>query len=198
MIEESGLIVRRKGGRGWYDRFRKRIMFPIQDNLGRFIGFGGRLLEEEDSESPKYINTNENSIFHKGRQLYGFHLAEEPIRKSDHVFVVEGYIDVIKMYEAGYGNTVAPLGTALTEEQVAQIMRYTRNIYLIFDPDTAGVKAALRSTMILHRRGTDPYIIRLPSGCDPGNFFNNYTSDDFELLKRDAITGIEFIIKKKP
>jgi DNA primase len=74
-------------------------------------------------------------------------------------------------------------------------MRYTRNIYLIFDPDTAGVKAALRSTMILHRRGTDPSIIRLPGGCDPGNFFNNYTSDDFELLKRDAITGIEFIIK---
>jgi DNA primase len=196
LIEESGLIVRRKGDRGWYDRFRKRIMFPIHDNLSRSIGFGGRLLEEaESSESPKYINTNENSIFHKGRQLYGFNFAEESIRKSDHVFVVEGYIDVIKMYEAGYGNTVAPLGTALTEEQVALIMRYTRNIYLIFDPDRAGVKAALRSTMILHRRGTDPSIIRLPSGFDPGNFFNTYTIEDFELLKRDAITGIEFIIK---
>lgn len=194
-IEETGLIVRKKSGDGYYDRFRNRVIFPIQDNVGRFIGFGGRILQSDEKEIPKYINSSENLLFHKGRNLYGFFQAEEYIRKQDQVFVVEGYVDVIQMHAQGLKNTVAPLGTALTEEQVALILRYTRTIYLLFDPDEAGIKAAMRSTSIMHQRSVDPFIIRLPADCDPGDFFNTYSMDEFNLMKGDAVSGIDFIIK---
>jgi len=195
-VEEAGLILKRKSGTGYYDRFRNRIMFPIQDSIGRFNGFGGRLVGSGEGDSPKYINTSENQVFHKGGTLYGFTQAEEHLRKQDHVYIVEGYIDVVRMHEQGLRNTVAPLGTALTEEHVALILRHTRNIYLIFDPDDAGIKAALRSTAILHRRGIDPYIVRMPSGHDPGDFFDTYSLNDFSLMKGEALTGIEFIIRQ--
>jgi DNA primase len=200
IMEEAGLIIRRKSGTGYYDRFRNRIMFPIQDSVGRFIGFGGRTLGPEGDKGheqarvPKYINTSENPIFHKGKSLYGFAQAEEHIRKKNHVYVVEGYIDVMGLHEQGLRNTVAPLGTALTEDHVAHILRYTRNIFFIFDPDEAGMQAAMRSTSILHRHGIDPFIIRLPFGHDPGDFFDSYSLDDFLLLKNEALTGIDFII----
>ena len=194
LIEETGLIVSKKSGEGYYDRFRNRIIFPIQDNIGRFIGFGGRTMQRNEKDTPKYINSSENTLFHKGENLYGLFQAEEYIRKQDHVFVVEGYVDVIQMHAQGLKNTVAPLGTALTDDQVALILRYTRNIYLLFDPDEAGVKAAMRSTSIMHQHRVDPLIIRLPADCDPGDFFNTYTMDEFNLLKRDAISGIDFII----
>jgi DNA primase len=194
LIEEAGLIVAKRQGTGYYDRFRNRIMFPIQDTIGRFIGFGGRTMQHDEKETPKYINTSESALFHKGENLYGLFQAEEHIRKRDHVYVVEGYVDVIQMYAQGLQNTVAPLGTALTNDQVALMLRYTRNIYLLFDPDEAGVKAAMRSTSIMHQHRVDPMIIRLPAEHDPGNFFNTYTMDEFELLKRDSISGIDFII----
>ena len=195
LIEETGLIVRKKSGDGYYDRFRNRVIFPIQDNIGRFIGFGGRILQSGEKGIPKYINSSENLLFHKGRNLYGFFQAEEYIRKQDHVFVVEGYVDVIQMHAQGLKNTVAPLGTALTEEQVALILRYTRTIYLLFDPDEAGIKAAMRSSSIMHQLSVDPFIIRLPADCDPGDFFNTYSMDEFNLMMRDAVSGIDFIIK---
>jgi DNA primase len=148
-----------------------------------------------DEGVPKYINSSENLLFHKGQNLYGFYQAEEFIRKQEHVFVVEGYVDAIRMHDQGLKNTVAPLGTALTEDQVALILRYTRTIYLIFDADEAGTKAAMRSTSIMHQRSVDPYIIRLPAGSDPGDFFNTYSIDEFNLMKEDALSGIDFIIK---
>ncbi len=194
LIEETGLIVGKKSGEGYYDRFRNRIIFPIQDNIGRFIGFGGRILQSNDKETPKYINSSENTLFHKGENLYGLFQAEEYIRKQDHVFVVEGYVDVIQMHAQGLKNTVAPLGTALTDVQVALILRYTRNIFLLFDPDEAGIKAAMRSTSIMHQHRVDPLIVRLPADCDPGDFFNTYSMEEFNLLKIDAISGIDFII----
>ena len=196
LIEEAGLAVRRKSGTGYYDRFRNRIMFPIHDSIGRCIGFGGRTVGPDSGNAPKYINTSENLIFHKGSTLYGLSQAEESMRRADHVYVVEGYIDVIRMHEQDLRNTVAPLGTALTEEHVSLILRYTRNVYLIFDPDEAGVKAALRSTSIMHRRALDPFIIRFPSGYDPGNFFDNYRIEDFMLMKKEALTGIDFIVRR--
>ncbi len=194
LIEESGIIVKRKSGSGYYDRFRNRIIFPIQDTIGRFIGFGGRVLPGSDPDLPKYINTNENAVFHKGRHLYGLYQAEAVIRKSDSIFIVEGYVDVLRMHEAGYTNTVAPLGTALTEEQVSLFMRYTRNNYLVFDSDEAGTKATLKSISLMHRKGIDPSVIRLPAGCDPGDFFDSYTPEDFNLLIKDAVTGFDFIV----
>jgi DNA primase len=196
LIEEAGLAVRRKSGTGYYDRFRNRIMFPILDRIGRYVGFGGRILGSNKESIPKYINTSENPIFHKGSTLYGLSQAEESLKKLDHAFVVEGYIDVIRMHDQGLRNTVAPLGTALTEEHISLILRYTRNMYLIFDPDEAGVKAALRSTTIMHRRGVDPFVIRLPGGYDPGNFFDTYELKEFLLMKEEALTGIDFIIRR--
>jgi DNA primase len=196
LIEEAGLAVKRKSGSGYYDRFRNRIMFPILDRIGRCVGFGGRILGSNNAGIPKYINTSENLIFHKGSTLYGLSQAEESLKKLDHAFVVEGYIDVIRMHDQGLRNTVAPLGTALTEEHIALILRYTRNMYLIFDPDEAGVKAALRSTTIMHRRGVDPFVIRLPGGYDPGNFFDTYSVEEFLLMKDEAVTGIDFIIRR--
>ncbi|MGQ9615689.1 MAG: DNA primase [Spirochaetota bacterium] len=194
LIEEAGIVVKRKSGSGYYDRFRNRIIFPIQDTSGRFIGLGGRVLPGSDAELPKYINTNENMVFHKGKHLYGLYQAENPIRNMDSIFIAEGYVDVLRMHEAGYRNTVAPLGTALTEEQVSLFMRYTRNVYLVFDPDEAGRKATLKSISLMHRKGIDPFVIRLPANCDPGDFFNSHSNEDFDLLIKEAIPGIDFII----
>ncbi len=194
LLEESGLIVKKQKSYGYYDRFRNRIIFPIQDSIGRFIGFGARIFNKVKNDIPKYINTNENVLFHKGRHLYGFYIAEEFIRKNDSVFIVEGYFDVIRMHKEGLKNTVAPLGTALTEDQISLILRYTKNIYLAFDPDEAGKKATMRSISIMHKKGVDPSIIRFPSGKDPGDFFDIYSVDDFKILTEDAISGIDFLL----
>jgi DNA primase len=193
-IEESGLILKKKSGNGYYDRFRNRIIFPIQDSIERVIGFGARTIDETNPEIPKYVNTNENVLFHKGRTLYGISQAAESIRKNGSVYIVEGYFDVMRMHSAGKKNTVAPLGTALTEEQISIALRYTNSVYFIFDPDEAGTKATLRSISLIHRKGIDPAIIRLPSGKDPADFFDEYSVDDFDLLVEEAQPGTWFIV----
>jgi DNA primase len=195
LLEQAGLIVKRKSGTGYYDRFRHRVMFPIQDAIGRCIGFGGRTLEQGE-ETPKYINTSESPLFHKGRTLYGLFAAEVHIRKKDRVFVTEGYIDVIRMHQAGFPNAVAPLGTALTGEQVDVLLRYTRTIYLLFDPDEAGAKAAEKSVSLLHGKGVETFVIMLPSGTDPGDFFDSYAPQDFQLLVEEARGGVEFMLRR--
>jgi DNA primase len=204
ILEKAGLVVKRKSGEGHYDRFRNRIMFPIQDSIGRFIGFGGRALEtgrkdtgsrDDGFKAPKYINTNESPVFHKGRSLYGLYQAEQHIRRHDRVFITEGYIDVIRMFQAGFPNTVAPLGTALTGEQVDLLLRYTRNLYLLFDPDEAGRKAALNSTALVHARGVDPWVVLLPGETDPGDFFDTYSTGDFQTLVDESRSGIYFILE---
>jgi DNA primase len=194
LLEEAGLVVKRKQGTGYYDRFRNRIMFPIQDSMERVIGFGGRTFSPSDTDTPKYINSNENLVYHKGKNLYGFNIASEHIRKSGFAFIVEGYMDVLRMFKEGFRNTVAPLGTALTEDQISLIMRYTRKIFLCFDPDEAGKKAMIRAIHLMHSKGIDPSIILLPSGRDPGDFFDEYTKEDFQLFLDGAEPGIHFII----
>jgi DNA primase len=194
LLEEAGLIVQRKRGTGYYDRFRNRIMFPIQDSMERVIGFGGRTFGSSDADTPKYINSNENPVYHKGKNLYGFNIASEYIRKSGFVLIVEGYMDVLRMFKEGFRNTVAPLGTALTEEQLSLIMRYTRKIFLCFDPDEAGKKAMIRAAYLMHSKGIDPSIILLPSGRDPGDFFDEYRREDFQLFVDGAEPGIHFIV----
>ncbi len=196
LLEEAGIVIKRKKASGYYDRFRNRIMFPIQDTMGRVTGFGGRDLGG-DGNTPKYINTQENVLFHKGRQLYGFFQAEESLRKSDSAIIVEGYIDVIRMHEEGFENTIAPLGTALTAEQISLILRYTRRIYILYDSDEAGMNAAVKSTSIMHERGIDPVILRMPAGKDPGDFFDSYSSRDFNVIMEDGITGVEFVVARE-
>ncbi len=125
-----------------YDRFRHRIMIPIRDENGRMAGFGARIVDPQDI--PKFLNSPETPIFTKGHLLYGLDRARKPIRTADQAVIVEGYLDVIALHQAGYENVVSPMGTALTEEQLRLLKRFTRRIVLALDPDTAGQKAVLR------------------------------------------------------
>ncbi len=138
---EAGLISERDSG-GHYDRFRNRIMIPIRDENGKMAGFGARIINPDDL--PKFLNSPETPIFSKGRLLYGLDRARKPIRTADQAVIVEGYLDVIALHQAGYENVVSPMGTALTEDQLRLLKRFTRKIVLALDPDTAGQKAVLR------------------------------------------------------
>jgi len=138
---DVGLLSERDNG-GYYDKFRHRIMIPIRDENGRMTGFGGRILDPDDI--PKFMNSPQTPLFDKGRLLYGLDRARKPIRTADQVVIVEGYLDVIAVHQAGYENVVSPMGTALTEDQLRLLKRFTRKIVLALDPDTAGQKAVLR------------------------------------------------------
>ena len=144
LMEAAGLVVPRKGGNGFYDRFRHRLMVPIHDRQGRIIGFGGRSL---DGSEPKYLNSPETEVFDKGKHLYGFDKAADPIRRADCALVVEGYFDVIALHAAGVRHAVAALGTAMSAQQITQLCRCSesRRIILNFDADGAGVRAANRA-----------------------------------------------------
>lgn len=139
---QTGLVSERQEGSGVYDRFRNRIMFPIRDGQGRMAGFGARVLSSDDY--PKFLNSPQTALFDKGRLLYGLDLARKPVRAQDQVAIVEGYMDVIALHQAGFTNTVSPMGTALTEDQLRLLKRFTRRIVLALDADAAGEKATLR------------------------------------------------------
>jgi len=140
-ILEAGMLSERDTG-GYYDRFRRRIMIPIRDENGRMAGFGARILDPNDI--PKFLNSPQTPVFDKGRLLYGLDRARKPIRTADQAVIVEGYLDVIALHQAGYCNVVSPMGTALTEDQLRLLKKFTRRIVLALDPDTAGQKAVLR------------------------------------------------------
>jgi DNA primase len=138
---DAGLISERDSG-GYYDRFRNRIMIPIRDEQGRMTGFGARIVDSDDV--PKFLNSPDTAIFTKGRLLYGMDRARKPIRTADQAVIVEGYMDVIALHQAGYENVVSPMGTALTEDQLRLLKRFSRRIVLALDPDVAGQKAVMR------------------------------------------------------
>lgn len=138
---QSGMLTQRDEG-GGYDRFRNRIMFPIRDGNGRMCGFGARILDPNDV--PKFLNSPQTPLFDKGRLLYGLHLARKAIRAADQAVIVEGYLDVIALHQAGFANSVSPMGTALSEEQLRYLKRFSRRIVLALDADIAGAKATLR------------------------------------------------------
>ena len=140
-LMDAGLLSEREGG-GFFDRFRHRIMIPIRDENGRMTGFGARIVNPDDV--PKFLNSPETPVFSKGRLLYGLDRARKPIRATDQAVIVEGYLDVIALHQAGYENVVSPMGTALTEDQMRLLKKFTRRIVLALDPDTAGQKAVLR------------------------------------------------------
>ncbi len=152
----AGMVTERESG-GYYDRFRHRVMFPIRDQSGKLAGFGGRILDPEDV--PKFINSPQTVIFDKGRLLYGLDLARRTIRSKDQAVIVEGYLDVIALHQAGFSNTVSPMGTALTEQQLTLLKRFSRRIVLALDADAAGDKATLRGLQLARQtldRETDP------------------------------------------
>ncbi len=139
---DAGLVTEKEGGGKFFDRFRNRLLFPIHDNAGRMVGYGARALAAEDN--PKYLNSPQTALFDKGRLLYGLHKSIKSIRAKDQVVIVEGYMDVIGLHQAGFDNAVSPMGTALNEHQFRQLKRYTRRIVLALDPDAAGEKATMR------------------------------------------------------
>lgn len=166
MIEKAGLIIPKESG-GYYDRFRNRIIFPIFDIKSRPLGLGARVMDES---LPKYLNSPETPVYTKGKNLYGLHLSKEPIRDSDFVAVVEGYMDFLIPYQEGFKNIVASQGTALTTEQARLLKRYTRNIIMVYDADAAGELAALRSLDIFIEEQMDVRVAELDKGFDPDSY----------------------------
>lgn len=165
-VEQVGLVVRREKGSGYYDRFRGRVIFPIQDIHGQVIGFGGRILDQQ-AATAKYINSPQTPVYNKSEVLYGIHQAKDSIRKAQATIVVEGYMDVIGCHQAGFKNVVASSGTALTDEQVRQLKRYAPTVILSFDQDAAGEAAAWRGIEVALKQGMNVRVLTVPFGKDP-------------------------------
>jgi DNA primase len=167
LYEESGLLLPRRSS-GYYDRFRGRVMFPIHDETGKTVGFGGRILEKNDQ--PKYMNSPETPIYRKSQVLYNLNRAKSEIRKTGFALLVEGYMDVIGAWAADVRCAVAPCGTSLTKEQVRSLKRHADTVVLNFDPDAAGARAAERSIQLLLDEGVHVKVLQLEDGLDPYEF----------------------------
>ncbi|KUK70629.1 MAG: DNA primase [Anaerolineae bacterium 49_20] len=207
LLESAGLITLREDGTS-YDRFRQRLMFPIRDTYGKMAGFGGRILFSEDKNEAKYVNSPRTELFDKGRLLYGLDMARREIRKSEQAVIVEGYMDVIGLHQAGFHNAISPMGTALTEDQFTLLKKFSRNIILALDPDAAGKQATLRGLEtarqtldqeaelrfdahgLLHveaRLRADIRVTTLPEGKDPD-----------EIVLSDPQAWAQIVAKAKP
>ena len=171
--------------RGRYDFFRDRVMLPVIDRQKRVIGFGGRLLDPE-AKDRKYVNSPDSPLFHKKEQLYGLHAAIDAIRKSGTAIVVEGNFDVMSLHEAGIEEAVAPMGTALTEEQIALLGRLAKTVIVVFDGDTAGQRAAQKSVPLFVEGDVDGRVARLPPGVDPDDFVKSEGAPAFRRLVEGA------------
>ena len=199
LMEAAGLVVPRKGGNGFYDRFRHRLMVPIHDRQGRIIGFGGRSL---DGSEPKYLNSPETEVFDKGKHLYGFDKAADPIRRADCALVVEGYFDVIALHAAGVRHAVAALGTAMSAQQITQLCRCSesRRIILNFDADGAGVRAAQRTIGEVEQQALQGQlelrVLHLPAGKDPDEFLKEHSQADYLALQDNAPLWLDWQIEQ--
>lgn len=194
LAERAGLVVRRQSGRGQYDRFRGRIVFPICDPAGRVIAFGGRVL---DDALPKYLNSPESDIYSKSRSLYGLDVARHHCRSSEQVYIVEGYFDVSALHQHGIRETVGTLGTSLTREHVRLVQGLigaTGRAYLVFDSDEAGIKAAQRSVALFEKGFVDARILVLPPGQDPDSFVFAHGRDKLRALAAEAKGLMTFLI----
>ncbi len=167
VLLEAGLVKTSERMEEPYDRLRDRLIFPIPDITGRIVAFGGRALGKAAENTPKYLNSPETPIYHKGDLLYGIHWAKGAIRREESALVVEGYMDYVSLAARGIENVVAGLGTAMTAEQAALVARYTRTAYLLYDSDAAGLRATFRSGDALLRAGVHPLVVTLPVGEDP-------------------------------
>ena len=191
----TGLIIAKDNGQH-YDRFRDRIMFPIRDARGRTIGFGGRTLGDGE---PKYLNSPETVLFHKGRELYGLYEARQALRSIEQLVVVEGYMDAVALARHGIDFAVATLGTATTSEHLNRLFRLTENVCFAFDGDRAGRKAAwraLENALPLIREGRQVRFLFLPEGHDPDSFVNEFGTDAFLAALADGVALSEFLIKE--
>ncbi|MDG1055444.1 MAG: DNA primase [Schleiferiaceae bacterium] len=188
-LESSGISMRNE--RGWYDRFRGRVMFPIHSISGRVLGFGGRILQS-NAKAAKYLNSPENPIYHKSKVLYGLFQAKQEIVKRDEALLVEGYTDVLSFYQNGVRNVVSSSGTALTEGQIAMLKRYTPNITLLYDGDAAGIRASFRGLDMMLEQGVNVRVVPFPEGEDPDSFAQARSTEELEAYigsnRRDFIS----------
>lgn len=193
MLEKAGLLISKEDGK-YYDRFRGRVIFPIHNLSGKVVGFGARMLGKQ-KDQPKYINSPETAIYHKSKVLYGMFQAKNAIRREDFCYLVEGYTDVISLFQSDVENAVASSGTALTEEQIRLIKRFTSNVTVLFDGDAAGIKAALRGIDLVLKEGLNVRVVLLPDGEDPDSYSRKLGSTAFrEYLKVHTQDFISFKI----
>ncbi|TVR82729.1 MAG: DNA primase [Rhodospirillales bacterium] len=190
MVAAGLLVAPDEGGRAPYDRFRNRVMFPIMDRRGQVVAFGGRILGEGE---PKYLNSPETALFHKGRMVYGMHLAAPAARQAGTLIVAEGYMDVIGLHRAGLAHAVAPLGTALTPEQIAELWRVVPEPVILFDPDAAGVRAAARAAervlpILKAGFGLKFAFIATDTGDDPDGVARRYPAQFLKSAMADALS----------
>jgi DNA primase len=183
MLEKAGLLIKKDEGKR-YDRFRGRVIFPVHNLSGKVIAFGARLLTKE-KDQPKYINSPETEIYHKSNVLYGLFQAKNAIRRENFCYLVEGYTDVISLNQSEIDNVVASSGTALTEEQIKLIQRFTENVTVLYDGDAAGIKAALRGIDLVLKAGLNVRIVLLPDGEDPDSFSRKMGSTELKQYLKD-------------
>lgn len=188
-IEQAGLALPDKEGNGFHDRFRGRLMFPIFDPQGRVVGFGGRILGKGE---PKYLNSPETVLFSKSRNLYGLNFAKAARKKE--LILVEGYMDMLSVYQAGFHNVVASLGTAFNKEHAATLKKYAEDVILLYDSDEAGTNAALRAIPVLVSNGFRVRVTQVPDGKDPDEFIKQNGSAEFAKLLVNAVHYISFQI----
>ena len=190
-LEKVGLTIKREDGKH-FDRFKGRVMFPIQSLSGRNLGFGGRILTN-DKKAAKYLNSPESDIYHKSKVLYGIFHAKQAIAKQNNCYLVEGYTDVIQLHQAGIENVVASSGTALTPDQIRLINRLTKNITVLFDGDAAGLRASIRGIDLILEEGMNVKVCSFPDGDDPDSFARKNSYDDLvQYLENNAKDFIQF------
>lgn len=195
----AGLIIEREDKKGYYDRFRGRLIFPVFNEAGKVVGFGGRSLYEGDKQA-KYINSPESKIYLKRKILYGLNFAADSIRTQNFVILVEGYMDFLSLFQSGITNVVATSGTSLTKEQVLLLSRYTKNIVVVYDSDIAGIKAAKRSIDMILEQDLNLDIVSLPESEDPDSIIRSEGTDGFLRYlarKKNVIDFIKSLYEKE-
>jgi len=196
-LESTGLTIVKQDihsstGTKQFDRFKGRVMFPIHSMSGRVLGFGGRILGN-DKKAAKYLNSPDSDIYHKSNVLYGIHYAKQSIAKEDNCFLVEGYTDVISMFQSGIHNVVSSSGTALTENQIRLVNRLTKNITILFDGDAAGIRASIRGIDLILEQGMNVRVLMFPDGDDPDSFAKKVSEEELkEYLKNNSQDFINF------
>jgi DNA primase len=190
VLSQAGLAVAREEDAGYYDRFRNRITFPIFSLSEKIVGFGGRVLDDKDE--PKYLNSPETPIYQKGKILYGLNLSKDQIRQKGSAILVEGYVDLITLYQAGIKNMVASSGTAFTPDQARLLSRYAEKVFLFFDADTAGKSATFRSVDLLFSEGLEVFVVSLQQGEDPDSFVRKFGKEQVGQKIQKASSFIDF------
>ena len=191
-LSDAGLVGKKEETGRVYDRFRGRLMFPIQNPTGRVIGFGGRRMSDEDKTAAKYLNSPQSLVYNKSEVLYGIFQAKDALRQLGYGILVEGYADLLSVHQAGFQNVVASSGTALTKEQLRLLTRFCKKLKIVYDSDKAGVNAALRGLDIAVAEGFDVEIVRLPEGDDPDSIIQRDGAEAFQHKLDSALSLVDF------